>query len=83
VRALSRELRERCVAGPVHAVQGAGFLLGLRTSRPAKTVAAELLERDIVVGTSADPHVVRLLPPLVLEASHVDRLVGALSELER
>lgn len=83
VRALSRDLRERCVAGPVHAVQGAGFLLGLRTSRPAKTVAAELLERDIVVGTSADPHVVRLLPPLVLEASHVDRLVGALSELER
>jgi acetylornithine/succinyldiaminopimelate/putrescine aminotransferase len=81
VRALSRELGERCVVGPVQAVQGAGFLLGLRTSRPAKTIAAELLDRDIVVGTSADLHVVRLLPPLVLEASHVDRLVAALSEL--
>lgn len=83
VRALSHELRERCIVGPVEAVQGAGFLLGLRTSRPAKTVAAELLERDIVVGTSADPQVVRLLPPLVLESAHVDRLVAALSELER
>jgi acetylornithine/succinyldiaminopimelate/putrescine aminotransferase len=81
VRALSREMRERCVVGPVETVQGAGFLLGLRTSRPARAVAAELLERDIIVGTSADPRVVRLLPPLVLEAAHVDRLVAALAEL--
>ena len=29
---------------------------------------AELLERGILVGTSGDPHVVRLLPPLILEA---------------
>ena len=71
VRALSRELRERCLVGPVTGVQGAGYLLGLRCSRPAKEIAAELLRRDIVVGTSADPHVVRLLPPVVLETAHV------------
>ena len=33
-----------------------------------------LLARDILAGTSADPHVVRLLPPLVLEEEHVDLL---------
>jgi acetylornithine/succinyldiaminopimelate/putrescine aminotransferase len=81
VRALSREVRESCVVGPVSAVQGAGYLLGLRCTRPAKEIAAELLRRDIVVGTSADPHVVRLLPPLVLEASHVDQLRAALQEI--
>ena len=81
VRALSRRLREGCLVGPVTAVQGAGFLLGLRCSRPAKEIAAELLRRDVVVGTSADPAVVRLLPPLVLDESHVDRLVEALAEI--
>jgi len=81
VRSLSRRLQERARVGPVTAVQGAGFLLGLRCSRPAKEIAAELLRRDIVVGTSADPGVVRLLPPLVLEEDHVDRLVAALAEI--
>lgn len=82
VRALSEDLRARCVVGPVTAVQGAGYLLGLRTTRPAKEVLAALLERGILVGGSADPHVVRLLPPLVLEPAHVDLLVSALAEVE-
>ena len=81
VRALSLDLRERCAVGPVVGVQGAGFLLGLRTTRPAKEIASELLLRDIVVGSSADPHVVRLLPPLVLQPAHVDALAAALAEI--
>lgn len=81
VRALSAELAARCVVGPVVDVQGAGYLLGLRTSRPAKEVLLALLERGVLVGSSADPHVVRLLPPLVLESSHVDLLVAALAEV--
>ena len=36
-------------------MQGAGFLLGLKTSRPAKEVQAALLERNILTGTSGDP----------------------------
>ena len=83
VRALSLDLRERCAVGPVVAVQGAGFLLGLRTERPAKEIANELLLRDIVVGTSADPHVLRLLPPLVLQPAHVDALAAALAEIRQ
>jgi len=81
VRTLSRRLRESCQVGPVTGIQGEGFLLGLRTSRPAKEVQAELLARGIVAGGSADPHVVRLLPPLVLTETHVDALARALAEI--
>ena len=40
-----------------------------------------LLARDILAGTSADPHVLRLLPPLSLTGEHVDRLASALGEI--
>ncbi len=81
VRRLSSRLRDECLTGPVTAVQGAGFLLGLRTARPAVQIRDALLERDILTGTSGDPHVLRLLPPLVLEDVHVDQLVQTLTEI--
>jgi acetylornithine/N-succinyldiaminopimelate aminotransferase len=82
VRRLSQRIRESCVVGPVIATQGAGFLLGLRTRRPAKDVQRELLDQhDILTGTSGDPHVLRILAPFVLEAQHVDALRDALSSL--
>jgi acetylornithine/N-succinyldiaminopimelate aminotransferase len=74
-------IRERCIVGPVRAHQGAGLLIGLRTTRPAREVQAELLEGGILAGTSADPHVLRLLPPYILEEEHVDMLAGALADL--
>jgi len=82
VQRLSARLRKECVVGPVTAVQGMGYLLGLKVPRPASEVSKALRERGILVGGSSDPNVVRLLPPLVLEDSHVDALVGALKELE-
>ncbi len=82
VRARSAQIRETCVVGPVVGTQGAGLLLGLRTRRPAKDVQRELLERhDILAGTSADPHVVRILAPFVLGSQHVVALRDALSAL--
>lgn len=78
VQKLSEQIRARVVTGPVEGVQGRGFLLGLRCRLPATQVQAALLERDILVGTSSDPAVVRLLPPLCLESQHVDALVDAL-----
>jgi 4-aminobutyrate aminotransferase-like enzyme len=35
----------------------------------------------VLVGTSSDPKVIRLLPPLTLEQQHVDKLVNALSDI--
>ncbi len=81
VRRLSARLKRECLTGPVTAVQGLGYLLGLRTRVPAPDVLAALRDRGILAGGSADPHVVRLLPPLVIEDEHVDTLVRALGEI--
>lgn len=81
VRVLSGYLEARCPVGPVTGIQGKGFLLGLRCRRPATEVRNELLDRDILVGTSVDPHVIRLLPPLIAEEQHITKLVDSLAEL--
>ncbi|HTL93773.1 MAG TPA: aminotransferase class III-fold pyridoxal phosphate-dependent enzyme [Steroidobacteraceae bacterium] len=81
VRRVSAYLRERCIVGPVIGHQGAGFLTGLRTSRPAKEVHAQLMQRGILAGTAADPHIVRLLPPFILEEEHIEILRSALESL--
>jgi acetylornithine/succinyldiaminopimelate/putrescine aminotransferase len=81
VTEVSALIRETCVRGPVTGIQGAGFLLGLKTTPPAATVRDALLDRDILAGTSGDPHILRLLPALILEPSHAERLAQALEEL--
>jgi len=81
VQRMSELIRTNCVVGPVTAIQGAGLLLGLRTSRPAKDVQRELLTRGIFAGTAVDPNIVRLLPPFTLAAEHVERLADALRGL--
>ncbi len=81
VRRVGTYIRDTCMVGPVVAHQGAGFLTGLVTSRPAKDVHAALLARGILTGTSSDPQVVRLLPPYILEEEHVDLLRAALAAI--
>ncbi len=81
VRQVSTYIRSHCVIGPITGVQGAGFLLGLKTSRPAKEVQTALLEKDILTGTSGDPKVLRLLPAYILNEGHVDRLLDALAKI--
>ena len=81
VQRMSELIRASCAVGPVTAIQGAGLLLGLRTSRPAKDVQRELLMRGIFAGTAADPDIVRLLPPFTLAAEHVEQLADALRGL--
>ena len=81
VRQVSDYIRASCIVGPVTGVQGAGFLLGLKTSRPAKEVQAALLEKNILAGTSGDPHILRLLPAYILNEGHVDQLSAALAQL--
>ena len=57
------------------------MLLGLRTTRPAKEIQAELLKQDILTGTSGDPNVVRILAPYVLKSEHVEALRAALIDI--
>jgi acetylornithine/N-succinyldiaminopimelate aminotransferase len=81
VRQVSAYMRSSCIIGPVTGVQGAGFLLGLKTSRPAKEVQAALLARNILTGTSGDPHILRLLPAYIMNEGHVDQLSDALAKI--
>ncbi|HEU4603044.1 MAG TPA: aminotransferase class III-fold pyridoxal phosphate-dependent enzyme, partial [Steroidobacteraceae bacterium] len=83
VRQRSKEIVDTCMVGPIVGSQGAGLLLGLRTSRPAKDVQAELLRLGILTGTSADPNVLRILAPFVLESEHVAQLRDALGKLPK
>ena len=81
IRDVSARIAATCVTGPVTGVQGLGFLLGLRTRPPAQQVRDALLDHDILVGTSGDPQVIRLLPPYILNAQHVAQLAAALEEI--
>ncbi len=81
VRRVGSYIRETCIVGPVTGHQGAGFLTGLRTSRPAREIQAELLECGILAGTAVDPNILRLLPPFILETEQVDMLRDTLADL--
>ena len=81
VKAVEQYLRERLdEVKQVVAVHGRGFLLGLEFSNPAVGVHKALLERKAITGTSSDPKVLRLLPPLCLSQAHVDIFIDALKE---
>src|SRR5580700_279098 len=81
VQRIGAYIRAHCLTGPVTAHQGEGLLIGLRTRRPAKEIQSELLEGGILAGTASDPHILRLLPPYILEEEHVDMLRDALNDL--
>jgi acetylornithine/succinyldiaminopimelate/putrescine aminotransferase len=57
-----------------------GFLLGIEFEENAADVHKRLLNRKIITGTSSNPKVLRLLPPLCLTEAHVDEFVLATDE---
>jgi acetylornithine aminotransferase/acetylornithine/N-succinyldiaminopimelate aminotransferase len=78
VRRVEAYLRSRLrEVKQVVAVHGLGFLLGIEFSDNAAAVHKHLLERKIITGTSSNPKVLRLLPPLCLTEEHVDQFVLA------
>lgn len=77
--AMEHVARELLITGPVRAIRGRGLLLGLETAVPAKAVAEHLFANRILVGTSSDPHVLRLLPPMVVGRGHLELLAAALA----
>jgi acetylornithine/succinyldiaminopimelate/putrescine aminotransferase len=62
-------------------VWGRGLLLGLDFGRSAREIQSALFAHRILTGTSADPNVLRLLPPLSFSISEADRLLGGLREV--
>jgi acetylornithine aminotransferase len=82
VKAVEAHLRERLrEVEQVVNVRGLGFLLGVEFADQAAPLHKALLERQIITGTSSNPNVLRLLPPLCLKREEVDSFVDALAEI--
>jgi acetylornithine/N-succinyldiaminopimelate aminotransferase len=82
VRELGTELRRGLEEiGAVAEVRGRGLMVGLTLAAgiDAAAVGGDLLRRGLVVNVPA-PDRLRLLPPLVVEASQVERAVGLIRE---
>ncbi len=60
-------------------VRGKGCLLGIEFDGPCKQVHESLLANRIITGTSSDPHVLRILAPLVTTQEEIDLLVEVLN----
>ncbi len=74
---LKAELEKQVAAFPhlLHEVRGEGLMLGLRTHVPAADFAAALRERGLLTAPAVGDSVIRILPPLVVEAHHIDKAI--------
>jgi acetylornithine/N-succinyldiaminopimelate aminotransferase len=63
-------------------VRGIGLMLGVELSSAdlAKRVAAQLMDRHIIVNRTSET-VLRFLPPFILEPKHVETVIKALDEV--
>ena len=61
-------------------MRGLGLLVGFIADKPAREIQEELFGKGVLVGTSVDPRVVRLLPPLTIGQQEVDKLISALGD---
>jgi acetylornithine/N-succinyldiaminopimelate aminotransferase len=78
---VGRYLTEGALKAKVRRVSGKGLLLGLHMSRPAAEVQLALFEHRILTGTSTDPNVLRLLPPLSFSRREADVLLRGLEDV--
>ena len=64
-------------------VLGRGLLLGIRWSRhgAARALQKGLRERSILTGSSTDPTILRVMPPLVVSKKEADSFLEAVAEL--
>jgi acetylornithine/N-succinyldiaminopimelate aminotransferase len=70
--------RHECIVD----VRGIGLMLGaeLNSADLAKRVAAQLMDRHIIVNRTSET-VLRFLPPFILERKHVETVIKALDEI--
>lgn len=60
------------------AIRGKGLMLGLEFEQPIRALQKGLLKEGILTGSSQDPHVLRLLPPLSIHAHELKLFVEIL-----
>jgi acetylornithine/LysW-gamma-L-lysine aminotransferase len=71
----------RALGSPqVREVRGLGLMIGIELKRPAAKTARALMDEG-VLALLAGSTVLRLLPPLVIEADELDTVVAALGRV--
>ena len=66
--------------GTVKEVRGMGLMIGCELEVSAKTVAAKLLEKGILVNNIGDS-ILRFVPPLIIKKEEMDEALSALDEI--
>jgi acetylornithine/N-succinyldiaminopimelate aminotransferase len=61
-------------------VRGAGLLIGLRAVVPNGDLVTRLREQGLLTAAAAE-NVVRILPPLILDDSHIGEAIGILDQV--
>jgi len=62
-------------------VRGMGLLLGLHLDVPARDVQAAALKQGVILGTSADPNVLRVMPPMIVSRKDVEHMVAVMRDV--
>ena len=60
---------------------GRGCLIGLRVRGDAKALHRRLMDRGFITGTSANPQVLRLMPPINTPFEAVAELAAVMKEM--
>lgn len=80
-KGVENHLRASLTGNPsVRSIKGKGCLLGIEFDGPCAAVHEHLLEQKVITGTSSDPNVLRLLPPLCVSVEEINVLIEELGE---
>lgn len=78
--AIEQHLRDSLTSvSSVRSIKGKGCLIGIEFDGPSVAVHQKLLDNRIITGTSSDPNVLRLLPPLSVTVDEINELVEVLT----
>jgi len=64
----------------VRALRRLGLMIGIELKQKVQDKLAQLLDEGII-ALPAGPNVIRMLPPLIVEKAHIDRVVTVLRQL--
>ncbi len=67
-----------CKLPHVIKVHGKGLLLGIELDIPSKQVQNGLLKKNTITGTSSNPKILRIMPPLVITKYEVEIFINKL-----
>ena len=79
LRTSAKNLSEK-LPGKITDVRGLGLIDAIELSVDAPAVAAKMLEKGILVNTIGE-HILRLVPPLIIEKEEIDFFMNTLEEI--